>query len=262
MRYGILGACILLASIGQFVLGGIAYYLALGLCCALIAVEGMSASSAQDRVSKRLENPHPCACMFTGSPGGVTTGLWKGVRVQVGFTDDGLRIGIPLGTLPAELTVQQRDRARDPEHDVHTGDEAFDRSLRVGGSNDAVWRCVLTAEPRRLLESLSRCAIVRLHDRALDVQLTDVKSDLWEARLDEAVALAAALPEPADDPPARIFALARTEPVSGVRAGHYRWLAECGWNTHEVFRAAAADPDPAIAAWARGHLAPSDGAFR
>lgn len=257
-----MGACILLASLGQLALGGIAWYVGLGLCCALIAVEVMRSSSAQERLVKRLENPQPCACMFTGAEGGATTGLWKGIRVQVGSNDAGLRIGIPLGKLPAELTVQQRHRASDPEHRVHTGDESFDRSLCIGGSNDAAWRCVLTAEPRSLLESLSQSATVSLHDQALDVQLTDLESNTLEALLDQAVAFAAALPEPANDPLARIFALARTEPASGVRAGHYRWLAERGWNTHEVYREAAADPDPAIATWARSHLPPSDGAFR
>jgi hypothetical protein len=256
------GACILLASLGQLALGGIAWYVGIGLCCALVAVEVMRSSSAQDSVSKRLENPQLCACMFTGAEGGATTGLWKGIRVQVGSTDAGLRIGIPLRKLPAELAVHQRHQARDPEHDVHTGDESFDRSLCIVASNDAVWRWVFTAEPRRLLESLSRGATVSLHDQALDVQLTDLESDTLEALLDRAVAFAAALPDPASDPTARIFALAQTEPVSGVRAGHYRWLAERGWNTHEVYRAAAADPDPAIATWARSYLPPSDGAFR
>lgn len=261
MRLAFVGACVLLASLGQLALGGIAWYVGLGLCCSLIAVEVMRSSSAQDRVAKQLENPHPCACMFTGAEGSATTGLWKGIRVQVGSTDTGLRVGIPLGKLPPELAVHQRQQARDPERGVHTGDESFDRALCIMG-NDAMWRCVLTAESRSLLESLSQRAIVSLHDQALDVQLTDLESNMLEALLDRAVAFAAALPEPANDPPARIFALARTEPVSGVRAGHYRWLAERGWNTHEVFRAAAADSDPAIATWARSHLPPSDGAFR
>jgi hypothetical protein len=256
------GACILLASLGQLVLGGFAWYVGIGLCCALIAVEVMRSASAQDRLVKRLENPQPCACMFTGADGGATTGLWKGIRVQIGSTDAGLRIGIPLGKLPAELTVQQRHRASDPKHRVQTGDESFDRSLCIGDANDGAWRCVLTAEPRGLLESLSQRATVSLHDQALDVQLTDLESNALEALLEQAVAFAAALPEPANDPLARIFALAGTEPVSGVRAGHYRWLAERGWNTHEVYRAAAADSDPAIATWGSSHLPPSDGAFR
>jgi hypothetical protein len=262
LRLGFVGVCILLASLGQLALGGIAWYVGIGLCCALVVVEVMRSSSAQDRMAKRLENPQPCACMFTGAEGRATTGLWKGTRVQVGSTDAGPRIGIPLGKLPTELVVQQRRRARDPEHGVHTGDESFDRSLCIGGSDDAVWRCVLTAEPRSLLESLSRRATVSLHDQALEVQLTDLESNMLEALLDRAVAFAAALPEPANDPLARVFALARTEPVSGVRAGHYRWLAERGWNTHEVYRAAAADPDLVIAEWGRSHLPPSDGAFR
>jgi hypothetical protein len=262
LRLAFVGACILLASLGQLALGGIAWYIGMGLCCALIAVEVLRSSSALARLAKRLENPQPCACMFTGAEGGATTGLWKGIRVQVGSTDAGLRIGIPLAKLPAELTVQQRHRASDSEHRVHTGDESFDRSLCIGGSDDGLWRCVLTAEPRSLLESLSQRATVSLHDQALDVQLTDLESNALDALLDQAVTFAAALPEPTNDPLARIFALARTEPMSGVRAGHYRWLAERGWNTHEVYRAAAADEDPTIATWARNHLPPSDGAFR
>jgi hypothetical protein len=262
LRLAFVGACILLASLGQLALGGITWYVGIGLCCALIAVEVLRSSSALARVVKRLEHAQPCACMFTGAAGNATTGLWKGIRVQVGSIDAGLRIGIPLRKLSAELTVQQRDRASHPEHCVHTGDESFDRSLRIEGSNDTVWRCVLTAEPRSLLESLSQRATVSLHDQALDVQLTDLESNTLESLLDQAVAFAAALPEPASDPLAKIFALARTEPASGVRAGHYRWLAERGWNTHEVYRAAAADPDPAIATWGSSHLPPSGGAFR
>lgn len=257
-----MGGCILLASLGQLAFGGIAWYVGIGLCCVLIAVEVLRSSSALARVAKRLESAQPCACMFTGATGNATTGLWKGIRVQVGSTEIGPRIGIPLGTLPAELIVQQRRRAHDPEQGIHTGDESFDRSLRIGGSDDGLWRCVLTAEPRSLLESLSQRATVSLHDQALDVQLTDLRGNTLEDLLDRAVAFAAALPEPASDPYAKVFALARTEAVTGVRAGHYRWLAERGWNTHEVYRAAAADPDPAIATWGRSNLPPSDGAFR
>lgn len=261
-RLALVGVCILLASLGQLVFGALAWYVGIGLCCVLVAVEVLRSSSALARVVKRLENAQPCACMFTGAAGNATTGLWKGIRVQVGSTEVGPRIGIPLGKLPPELAVHQRHPARDPGRGVHTGDESFDRSLCIEGSSDAVWRSVLTAEPRSLLESLSQRATVSLHDQALDVQLTDLESNTLEALLDQAVAFAAALPEPANDPLARIFALARTEPANGVRAGHYRWLAERGWNTHEVYRAAAADPDPAIATWARSHLPPSDGAFR
>lgn len=240
--------------------GAAASYVGIGLCLAFLALEVMRSSSAEARIEKRLENAQRCACMFTGAAGDAITGLWKGIRVQVGSTADGLRIGIPLRNVSAELVIERRGRTCDTEHG-RTGDDSFDQSLCIG-SGDAARRSVLTAEPRRLLTTLSGQAATRLHDQALDIQLMSLESKKLEAVVDLAVAFAAALPAPTSDPPAAVFALARAEPVSSVRAGHYRWLAERGWNTQEVYRAAAADPDPAIAAWGSSHLAPSDGVFR
>ncbi len=245
----------------MLVFGPTACYVGIGLCLALLAVEVIRSSSAEAQIEKRLESAQRCACMFTGAIGDAITGLWKGIRVQVGSTADGLRIGIPLRSVSAELVIEPRGRTCDTEHG-RTGDESFDRSLCIGSSGDAAWRSVLTAEPRRLLTMLRGQAAIRLHDQALDVRLMSLESKKLEAVVDLAVAFAAALPAPTSDPPAAVFALARAEPVSSVRAGHYRWLAERGWNTHEVYRAAAADPDPAIAAWGSSHLAPSDGVFR
>jgi len=149
---------------------------------------------------------------------------------------------------------------------------------------------VLTAEPRRLLSELCEQARTRIRK---DVRVSDVRTELeqlgvkgpglqcsrmespvldvevsgsdcskFESLVDLAVGFVASVPEPASHLPTTVLVLAETEPLPSVRAGHYRWLAGLGWNTLRVYRAAAADPDPAISAWGTSHLPPSGGMFR
>jgi len=264
LRRGLIVGLVGLSIVGFIEFGRQGVWIGLGPYMVLVAVDVVRSSSGLGRVKQRLENAQPCACMFTGAPGTAdqVTGLWNGCRIQVGSTSEGARIGVPLARLPANLVVERRGTACAMEHHARTGDEPFDQAVCVG-SDSGLWRGVLTAEPRRLLLALCHRARTSLHDRALDVQLADADATELEAVLDLAVAFAAALPaSPGDEPLARAFALAAAEPIGAVRAGHYRWLAEQGWNTPLVHRAAAADPDPAIAAWGASQLAPSDGVFR
>lgn len=263
-RVGLLAGFLLLCVVGILEFGRQGVWIGLGPYIVLVIVEVARSSSALERVKKRLEHAQRCACMFTGAPGitaDQVTGLWKGCRVQIGSTAQGVRIGVPLARLPATFLAEPRSTTCE-EHRAHTGDEAFDQAMCVG-SDDGLWRGVLTAEVRKLLLALSMRARTSSHDRALDVELADGDAGKLEAVLDLAVAFAAAVPPASDDEPlARVFALAAAEPVGAVRAGHYRWLAAQGWNTLQVHRAAAADPDPAIASWGSSQLAPSDGVFR
>ena len=84
------GACMLLSGVGMLAFGGVVGYIGMGLCLALVVVEITMSVSAQTGLDKRLENAQPCECMFTGAASGATTGLWRGVRVQVGSSGDGL----------------------------------------------------------------------------------------------------------------------------------------------------------------------------
>jgi len=264
LRFGGLASLLVLAIVGFIAAGRPGLWIGLGPYIVLIVVDVIRSSSALGRVKRQLDNAQPCACMFSGAPGTTdqVTGLWKACRVQIGSTAQGTRIGVPLARLSADVMAERRSTACDADHHARTGDDAFDRVVCIG-SNAGTWRGVLTAEPRRLLLALCSRTRTTLHDKALDVQLTDAAAGELGVVLDLAVAFAAALPALSDeDPRARVFALAAAEPLGAVRAGHYRWLAEQGWNTSQVHRAAAADADPAIAAWGASQLAPSDGVFR
>jgi hypothetical protein len=173
------------------------------------------------------------------------------------LTHLGVHVVAALERWPDGLAVERRGT---PEGG-RTGDDAFDRIVRVVG-DEARWRCTLAAGPRRHLLELCGHAPLAITDRKLDMLLADADVGKLERVLDLAAALAASLPQPQADPMAHVLETAAAEPIAAVRSGHYRWLVERGWNVPEVVRVAAADPDPGISAWGTSQLAPADGVFR
>ena len=189
------------------------------------------------------------------------TGRWGGIRVRVwvALVTDGGLARVELDGWPLDLGVHGGDASSDRP----TGDPAFDRCIIVNGG-DAAWRPVLDAEVRQRLVRLvsERGGVISAGQRILECAVSPSHVGRLPGLLDEMAALAAALPPPGVDPCARVLELAATEPVAVVRQGHYRWLEGKGWNTPAVLRAAAADPDPDIAAWARDRLPPEAGVYR
>jgi hypothetical protein len=245
---------------------GVLFGLGAGLALTgIVIMEVIRSGSAFRRMRKRLQDARPWRIPV--AVGEVeawdpyaedrVTGLWNGCRVGIALTATGARVVVSLDRWPAGLAAERRSQ---PGGAI-TGDDTFDRAVRVIG-DDALWRCTLTAEPRGHLVALCGHTPATVYDRTLEVLLADADIENLEAVVDLAAALAATLPELAADPMARVFELAAAEPISGVRAGHYRWLVESGWNMLQVHRAAAADPDPAISRWGASQLAPAGGVFR
>jgi hypothetical protein len=177
--------------------------------------------------------------------------------VLISASSTGAQIIVPLAHWPTGLAAERRSGPGG----ATTGDQDFDQVVRVVG-DEVGWRSTLGPEPRCHLLALCVRASASVRDRALEIQLDEADIEHLEGMLDLAVAFASALLPPTADPLARVFDLATAESVSGVRGLHYRWLVEQGWNPPQVYRAAAADPDPAIAAWGASQLAPADGVFR
>lgn len=185
------------------------------------------------------------------------TGLWNGSRLQIAATATGALVVTRLDRWPVGLTAERRGEPGG----ATTGDDTFDRLVHVVG-DDVLWRCTLAPETRRQLVAICGTVHATVRNQTLEIALSEAEIATLEVVLDLAAALAATLPAPAAEPMARVFELAMAEPVSGVRAQHYRWLAEHGWNTPQVHRVAAEDADPAISAWGASQLAPADGVFR
>lgn len=187
------------------------------------------------------------------------TGWWGRTRVWVALVPDGGLARVELERWPVDLGVHGGEASSERS----TGDPAFDRCIIVDGG-DAAWRPVLDAEVRQRLVRLvsERGGVISAGQRILECAVSPSHVGRLPGLLDEMAELAAALPEPGGDPRARVLELAAIEPVAGVRQGHYRWLEGQGWSTPAVLRAAAADPDPDIASWARDRLPPEDGVYR
>lgn len=256
-------------------------YVACGFVVLLLSIVAlvlgsMRAGRARHRVIERLEDADPPGGAVAGDPE-PTTGLWNGVRIKI----DNLRVEVPLEKWSPEMTAETRRRRCAASHLARTGDPLFDEWVCIGNSDDAVWRCILTPEPRALLAKLCKLARIRIrrdvatmddvpavlgHSQfasfVLEATLSMIRCDKFEAVVDLAVAFAASVPELTGHPPTNILTLAKSEPMADVRAGHYRWLAGTGWNTQQVYHAAAADPDPSVAAWGANHLPRSEGTFR
>lgn len=188
------------------------------------------------------------------------TGLWERTRVWVALVMDGAVARAELERWPAEIGARGRNAGADR---VATGDEAFDRSVVLEG-DEAAWRPILDADVRRRLVQLvgQTGAVIAAGGRIVECAVSESHVSMLPRLLDDMAALAAALPAPTSDPRARVLALTASEPLARVRQGHYTWLEGQQWNTPAVLRAAAHDPDPDIAAWARDRLPPEDGVYR
>jgi hypothetical protein len=245
-----------------------------GLVLGLVAILGAAAVVGRQalqsrlvfrRVRRQLQHARPLSlASVTEETGGwdphagdSVTGLWNGARVQITATRSGALIATRLDHWPAGLTA---DRRGEPGG-ATTGDETFDRLVLVVG-DDVLWRPTLASEPRRHLAAICTHARANIRDQTLEIAVNDADIEMLEVVLDLAAALAADLPTPSGKPMARVFELAMAEPLSSVRAQHYRWLVGRGWNTPQVYRVAAEDADPAISAWGASQLPPTDGIFR
>ncbi|MDX2091285.1 MAG: hypothetical protein SFX73_25730 [Kofleriaceae bacterium] len=181
------------------------------------------------------------------------TGTYRGRRVWAALTATGAIVQAELVGWSQDLAIE-RSSAGIPR----TGDDAFDRAVQIKGDATA-WRPVLAAEARALLRGLFERRDVRVANGKIEVVIPDGELGELMAVLAEVVAI-----PPADAGPVepRVFAQAAAEPLAAVRLGHYQWLIARGWEAPRVYRTAAADRDPAIAAWAREHVPPAAGAFR
>ena len=240
-------------------IGGVGYAI-------LSVVEGRRGQRVLDRMRFRMVDAHHWPLPEPPSEPGAdpweddrVTGRWGGIRVWVALVTDGALARVELERWPLDVGVHGGDASSDRP----TGDAAFDRCIIVDGG-DAAWRPVLDAEVRQRLVRLvgERGGVISAGQRILECAVSPSHVGRLPGLLDEMVGLAAALPARSADSCARVLELAASEPVAGVRLAHYRWLEGQGWNTPAVLRAAAADPDPDIAAWARDRLPPEDGVYR
>lgn len=194
------------------------------------------------------------------------TGRWNQWPVRVELLVDGLKLEVSLKDWPNDLKLFAPWAARGAEGTrLFTGDQTFDAAInvRVRVANDS-WRVVLTSEVRRLFVSLFRIAgsTALVHDGVITVAVGPTRTRLVEKLLDVATGVAGAIPPTPSDLHAGIFEAARVEPNPSVRFGHYCWLIDVAWNPAAIYRAAASDTDPEIAAWGRAGLPPAGGAFR
>ncbi len=181
-------------------------------------------------------------------------GTLNGRRVWAALHATGATAKIELLHWPATLSLH----ARDESAAIRTGDDSFDRVVQLRDPDD-VWRTVLTGELRRRLVEQFGSRKATIANGILTVELPDEHSD----ELDDLLEAWAAI----DLPPATVsedavFANAKVDPIAGVRRSHYEWLLLRRWNPPLVYRAAADDSDPDIAAWGRQHVPPDAGAFR
>lgn len=184
------------------------------------------------------------------------TGLWRGVRVWVALTAGGPIVRVALARWPAAITASSEREAAD----LVTGDPDFDAAVSLRVPDDS-WRLLLTSEVRRHLVALVGGRGGVIADSTLELHLADQRARSLPAVLDEATALAASLPD-ATDPRRALLAAIPAEPLAALRRGHYEHLLAVRHETPIVLRQAAADPDPAIASWARAQLPPDAGAYR
>ena len=236
-------------------------------CVILIAIDLARKQRRFDRVRARMTEvqhwplPRPGDRIDPYETNRVT-GRWSNARIGVALVQTGAVLRVTLDRWPADLSATPADRRSTPTGDsIPTGDPTFDSHVRLGG-DQALWRPLLTVDVRRLLGSLvgDRRGAVDAGSRSLEVALPGSQSQALTSILDQMAELAAALPDRVG--PEALFDRLRAEPDAEVRRGHYTWLLGRNWNPPQVLRAAAADPDPDLAAWARARLPPGSGAYR
>jgi hypothetical protein len=215
-----------------------------------------------DRVLARIADardwplPHPPEEGTNPYEASRATGRWRGATIWVALIHGGVSAKVALERWPSGLGASRSERAA-----TLTGDPTFDRAISLDG-DPAAWRPLLTAEVRRLLLALlgERQGHLDPAARTIELLLPEAEVGALSSVLDQLAALAAALPSAAD--PAALFDRIAAEPLAQVRRGHYGWLVGRQWNVPQVLRAAAADPDPAIAGWARTMLPSDRGVYR
>ena len=263
---------LILRGAGSTWLGTGAAILGAAAFAALLVRELLRERSALDQVRRRLKHaehwPDPTrspleeSTSFNLYEDDRVTGLLEGARVWAALSGPGASLEVELEAWPEKLEVRPAG-ARDDTATV-TGDEEFDDLVALVGP-DQIWRPLLTATVRDHLRRLvgeKGGAIDAERRLKLALATADVDDLPW--LLDDAAALARSLPavEREDQACARVFELARSEPVVAVRFGHYRWLLARNWNAPQVLRTAARDKSSDIAEWARSRLPPSFGTYR
>lgn len=200
-----------------------------------------------------------------GLGAGIAAGAVVGILVlRVLDTAREARTGRPVAAWlphwPASLSIGPLQRHHTGGR-VLTGDTGFDERFQIDGDERA-WRATLTPEVREQLIEIADRWPATVWGRRIEIALGRSNSH----ELEEAQQLAAGLvdrlaPLP-DDLAGRILELAPRETIASVRRGHYEWLLAAGASPADVFRAAAHDPDPDIAAWGRAQVPAEDDVFR
>lgn len=232
----------------------------------LVVVEIRRGQGSFDRVRARLADarPWPLPRRPDSSGDGTNpyeddraTGRWGDAQIWVALVHGGATLKVALPRWPTGLAAEPGRRTGGPT----TGDPVFDGAVGLVGDPDA-WRPTLTAEVRGLLVDLvgRREGHLDPAARTLELLLPEAEARHLDVILDRMAALAAALPNGGGS--AGLAARVADEPIAAVRRGHYEWLATRREVGPSVLRAAAADPDPEIAAWARSQLPPDGGAYR
>lgn len=251
-----LGATAVSSRIGWLPLAGLAV-----LFVVVSLLEIRSAERGLSRVRARLVDARPWprsdeAKGFDPYGDDRSTGLWRGTRVWVALTSDGPLVRVALARWPERVALDPQRAATD----ASTGDPAFDGALGLRAADEG-WRPVLTFEVRRRLVALVAGRGGAIDEQVLELHLADQHARALPDLLDEAVALADALPEVVDVDRDLLRAI-EDEPVAAVRRGHYEHLVGRGFEVPVVLRQAAADPDPNVASWARAQLPRDGGAYR
>lgn len=270
MVVGVVVAALGFAALGHKLLALVLFYVAVVLIGLLACVGVIRSTSVLERVRERIQTTPECTSTAVVSAEGQSfaydsnktetlDGLWNGhyVCVRILNYHERIWISVPLSRWPDGLAIEPRSE----DGGAATGDADFDRAMRLEG-NTELWRGALCAEPRRLLLELNAIARAKIDAQVLEIWIDLSESEKLETLLDLGAALASALPPPASNSVESIIALAFAEPDRDVRANHYRWLVERGWDTQRTLLVAAADPDPQIADWAKSQLPPSIGIFR
>ncbi len=268
---GWVGAVLIAATAGGLfagehgsTVGGVVGIAAAAALLGLMIFEVVVSDRAFDRVRKRMRDPQPWPAPPSDGDGidpyadDRVAGVWKDCRVWVALTHAGAVVEGALEGWPDELELSPVTGVDDQR--ARTGDDDFDAAVALRAP-DAVWRAWLDAPTRAaMIELVGRrggtVAAARVSCLIGDSEAADLP-----VVLDGIAALAGAR-DPASDPVDAVLAAARAEPVAAVRRGHYDWLVARNQDTPLVLRAAATDPDPDIAAWARAQLPPDGGAYR
>ncbi|MDQ3365023.1 MAG: hypothetical protein M3680_06315 [Myxococcota bacterium] len=264
---GAVGAVSMIAIVGGMLVETVLGYVIAGtgaaIACAMIVIEIVGANRAFARVRKQIADAkHWPAPKDPSSSGGWNpyeddrvTGMYRGRTVWVALHASGATVKARLGDWPRSLELARRENDDAPR----TGDDDFDRVVQLG-SGDASWRSVLSSRVRAQLATIFARWQANVAEAMVAIELGDGETDALQAALDAATSIE--LSRAGGDQEARLFELARAEPNTTVRAGHYRWLVERQWNVPLVYRAAADDADRDLAAWGRAELPPEGGAFR